>query len=298
MIDNESSSPLTLIVPSRKPWPEPKRAVETALAAAAEVDGDVILAVGHPSGAPDHSIEHVTVVQASDGDVFAARAAALDAAHGAIVAVLEDHCFAPPGWSKSLLAAWGRHPDADGLVTVMGNGAPSLLDRASFLLTWAPFIGPMPTVPLDRCPAPGAVSYRREVLQDRPGTGASAIGWLEYDLPISLRDSHRMAAADDVEMVHTQHLGWSAFALQYWAGRGYTGLGRDPSGTRRARVRQALRIPRILTRQTRVAVAANDRWGRGWLLSSVIAVMAICNGIGQVVGVLTGSPGSALERLE
>ena len=183
------------------------------------------------------------------------------------------------------------------MISRMANGAPSLLDRCSFLLTWAPFIGPLPTVPLDRLPAPGVVSYRGDVIRSAP-VDDDGSGWMEYDLPSRLRDEGAMAVADDVTMLHTQHLGWRAFPLQYWAGRGFTGAGRDAPGTRRARIRRASSIPMVLVRQTRAAIRANEAWRAGPAVAVVIAVMALCNGVGQVVGVLTGSPGRALEMLE
>ena len=42
----------------------------------------------------------------------------------------------------------------------MTNAAPRWIDRASFLLTFGPFLAPLDEIPLDRCPPPGVMVFR------------------------------------------------------------------------------------------------------------------------------------------
>lgn len=287
---------LSVVIPSRKPWPHPRNAVEAVRQQVLDVGGEVLLAIGHPEGAPAEPAPGVRVVTVDDNDVFTARAEAIVAAEGAIVAVLEDHCYASADWAEALLASWAANPDADALVTAMANGAPRLLDEASFLLTWAPFLGPMAAVPTDRSPAPGVLSYRATVLPDEP----PASGWLEYELPVQLRATGRMVADSSIRMVHTQHVGARGFLLQYWAGRGYAGLRTHEAARRplRSRLAYAGAMPWRLFQQTRRAMAAADPTNRPRGTMVAVALMCASNGVGQVVGVLTGRPGRSLQELE
>ena len=284
------------MIPSRKAWPHPRDAVEAVREQVAAVGGEVLLAVGHPDGAPSQPLDGVRVVTVDANDVFTARAEAAIAAQGDIVAILEDHCFAPERWASELLASWEARPEADGVVTTMTNGAPKLLDEASFLLTWAPFLAPMAEPPTDRTPAPGVVSFRRRVLPD----SVPASGWLEYELPVLLRSQGRLLADDSICMVHTQHLGARAFRLQYWAGRGFAGIHTHEAARRpkAERLRYAAGMPWRLFKQTRDAVRRAEGRRRPPGTMVAVAAMCACNAVGQVVGVLTGSAGRSHDELE
>jgi hypothetical protein len=286
---------LSVVIPSRKPWPHPAAAVDAVYDQVLGVGGEVLLAVGHPQGAPAVAKPGIRVITTDGNDVFAARSQAITEADGDIVALLEDHCFAPPGWAAGLLTAWDRNPQADALVTIIENGAPRPLDHASFLLTWGPFIGPLATVPLHRTPSPGVLSYRKSVLPDSPPPR----GWLEYDLPVQLRNAGRMAVDDTLTMIHTQHLGLRAFALQYWAGRGYAGLHDHPAAKQPLwdRLRYASGMPARLVRQTHRALVARNGTADPVTLA-LVGAMAVCNTVGQLVGVVIGTPGRSLRELE
>jgi hypothetical protein len=284
---------LTLIVPTTKPPPRAWTAAEAVREQAAAHDAEVLIAVGAEAAFPEPS-PPCRVIHCPGADVFELRARAVAEARGEIIAILEDHNFAADDFCARVMTAFREHPDADGVVGVATNGALGLLDRASFLLTWGPFLPPMPEVSLDRCPPPGVVAFRRSVLP----RSTPHPGWVEYELTVELRARGRLVADDRVRINHVQHLGWRAFAIQYHAGRGYGGLEHEPRSSvpRRQRLRDALRLPALLLRQT------SDGLHRGGHRESiacmtVVGAYAVCNALGQIVGVLRG-PGDSVSYLE
>jgi hypothetical protein len=210
--------------------------------------------------------------------------------------VLEDHCVAPAGWAAALLEAWDRHPHAQGLLHAIENGAPGLLNEASFLLTWAPLLGPLSAPPADRSAGPGVISYRRDVL---PLT-VPAAGWLEYELFAQVRAQGRLAIDNAITMLHAQPVGPGVFATHFHSGRCFTGTGSDDTRDRSAftRLRRVAGTPWVLARQTVRGVwrCPYQRFDpRSLALSAALACM---NSVGQAVGVLTGSTGDSPRHLE
>lgn len=285
--------PLTLVIPTTKPPPRAWASAETAREQALAHHAEILVATGNPSASPGPG-EPCRVLQVPGADVFELRARAVVEARGDVIVVLEDHNTVAPDFCARVLAAFSEHPEVDGVVGTATNGALGLLDRASFLLTWAPFLAPMPDVPLDRCPPPGVVAFRRSVLPSHQPPD----GWLEYELVHDLRERGRLVADDRVQINHIQHLGLRAFPIQYHAGRGYGGLEHEPRASipRRTRLRQAVGLPAVLVRQTR------DGLSRGGNHESVacmatVAAYAVCNALGQIVGVFRG-PGNSPTHLE
>jgi hypothetical protein len=210
------------------------------------------------------------------------------------VVLLEDHIAVPDDYCARVVEAFEDDDQALAIVGSVTNGAPRVLDRASFLLTWAPFLAPMPVVPIDRCPPPGAIAFRRSALP----TAVPPSGWLEYELPVALRDRGQMIVAERVTVNHVQRVGMRGFALQYHAGRGYSGLEHEPRSSlgRRERLRQAAAIPGILLAQTRAGLRRSGQ-RESFSCMSAVTAFAVCNALGQMVGVLRGA-GSSPKHLE
>jgi len=284
---------LTVIIPTRKPPPEAWWAAEKISAQALAVGAEVLVACGNPVATPPPT-SPCRVLHLPGADVFELRAAALADTLGEIVVLLEDHNNPASDFCALILAAFEAHPEADGVVGTATNGALGLLDRASFLLTWAPFLAPMPEVPLDRCPPPGVIAFRRSVLPKE----VPLSGWLEYEMVVALRGVGRLIADDRVQINHIQHVGPSAFALQFHAGRAYGGMKHEPrsSLSKSRRVRDAAKIPMILMRQTREGLRRSGH-RESFACMAAVAAFATCNAIGQVIGVLIGA-GNAASHLE
>ena len=121
------------------------------------------------------------------------------------------------------------------------------------MLTFAPFLAPLDHVPLDRCPLPGIIAFRASVL---PRT-APEPGYLEYELPVMLRDSERLAAVPGIRVEHVQHVGFRSFGLHFHSGASFGGRNNLPVSARprRERLREATVLPRVLVTQTRGLIA-------------------------------------------
>jgi hypothetical protein len=285
---------ISVIVATTKPWPRLAPLVDALRTQAQRAGAEVIVVDGDGDGTPDDLGEPFVVVRRPGLDVFQLRAEAMPLVQGDIVALLEDHSYPDPDFCARLVQAFDAHPEAVGVVGTARNGAPEMLDDASFLLTWGPFLAPLDTVPPDRCAPPGVVSYRRSALP----TTVPSPGWLEYELSVHLRDRGQVVADDRIRVEHVQHVGWGAFAIQFHAGRGYGGLDHEPRASvpRRQRLREALMIPSTLVRQTADGTRRSD-WPHRRSSLGLVAMMASCNAAGQVVGLLRG-PGNSPSHLE
>jgi hypothetical protein len=285
--------PITVVIPTVYAPPRAWVAAKLLADQVSAVGGEIVVASGHDVAAPEPP-PPVRVVHEPGADVFALRAAAVAVARGDVVAILEDHIEVGPDYCARILEAFARDESALAVVGTVTNGAPRVLDRASFLLTWGPFLAPMPELPRDRCPPPGAISFRRTALPDTVPHN----GFLEYELPVRIRDEGRMTVAGEVEVCHNQSVGMQGFSLQYHAGRGYTGLEQDPRSSvrRRDQLREAARIPGILLRQTRTGLGRSGT-RETFTCMAAVAAFAACNAFGQMVGVLRG-PGESPRHLE
>ena len=287
-----ASIPISVLVPTVYPPPRAWAVANVLHDQVADIGGEVIVASGHEIASPVPP-PPCRVLHEPGADVFGLRAAAAAEARGEVVVVLEDHIAVPDDYCARVVEALADD-EALAIVGTVSNGAPKVLDRASFLVTWGPFLAPLSGVPEDRCPPPGAIAFRRSVLP----TAVPPSGWLEYELPIEIREQGRMKVAEKVAVTHIQRVGMRGFTLQYHAGRGYSGLDHEPiaSFSRRQRLRHAASIPKILLEQTRAGLRRSGARETIPCMSAVTA-FAVCNALGQLVGVLRGA-GESPKHLE
>lgn len=285
---------LSVIVPTVQPWPSVRAALDGLRDQVSDAGGEVVVCAGEATGVPD-TLGGPFVTLNGPADVFALRALGAAHARGEFVSFLEDHVYPPPGWASAVIDAFARHAEAEGIVWGVTNGAPKLVDRASFLVTWGPLFAPLREVPTGRCPPPGAIAYRRRALPD----AIPQPGWLEYEFVVALREAGRLAPAPEIAVAHVQHLGLRAFVLQYHAGRAFAGLDHEPRASlpRRKRLADSAKVAATIYRQTRDAIAAHPEWQETRGAMAVVAALAGMNALGQVVGVLAG-PGKSTTQLE
>jgi hypothetical protein len=282
------------VVPTVKGPESWRRALATLDHQARDAGAEIVLATASAVGADDVGAT-VRVLPLPDANVFALRARALEAARGEFVAVLEDHVVVGDHWCDEVIASFDRHPEADAVIGGVTNGSPACLDRAGFLLTWAPFLAPLDHVPLHRCPPPGIITFRAAVL---PPTTPEP-GYLEYELPARLRAAGRVVAVPEIRVEHVQPVGLRSFGLQFHSGVSFGGLENlsVAARPRRERLRELRGLPRLLLDQTRDGLA---RVGAKETIPCrlAIAVMVLANTVGQFVGVARGSVGRSPSHLE
>lgn len=284
------SPTLTLLIPTTKSPPGAWWAAEAVLEQAIAANAEVLVAVGHAVAEPGPPAP-CRVLHMPGADVFDLRAAALADARGDIVVLLEDHNYPAPDFCARILEAFAEHPQADGVVGSATNGALGLVDRASFLLTWAPFIPPVTEIDFDRCPPPGIVAFRRSVVPD----GVPKSGWLEYEMVVGLRDKGLLVADERVQMNHIQNLRrMDALTIHFHSGRAYGGLDTDSRAkfSRLRRFGRTFTIPFVLFRQTRAGLRRGKNY-ESFACMTIVGALAVSNAIGQMVGVLFGAGNSA-----
>lgn len=248
-----------------------------------------------PNGAPDSpATAGVRWLQIPQCDVFAARAAGAAGARGTYVALVEDHADIDPTWAAQLVAAWHQHPEADGLVhTVRLNPRAGAWEAALFSMVFGPFMGT--PVANERLPVPGQISFRRSLLP----AGELTPGWLEYDLMRALVLGDRLAYVDVTAPLHVQPVTWRAPVLAFHAGRAYAGCElRDHAVGRVAALRRMRNEVPQLVRET----LAGRRRTTGGVLGRryALAITVVLGGhtLGQLLGVVTRSPGNSTAALE
>ena len=213
------------------------------------------------------------------------------------MAVLEDHIVVGAGWCNEVIAGFDGHPEADAIIGGVTNGSPQCLDRASFLLTWGPFLAPIDEVPLHRCPAPGIIVFRASALART--APESEPGYLEFELPARMRDAGRLVVVPSLQVEHVQHVGFRSFGLQFHSGASYAGLNNLSVAARpwRERLREAMALPRVLLGQTHDGLARVGAVETIPCRAAIVAMVA-ANALGQIVGIARRSVGSSPAHLE
>ena len=130
------SPPISITVTTILGWPDVCAAIASMEAAAAAVNGEVIVTDGSGRPQPDRSaLGPATVWRQKHGaSVFQLRGLAYELSRAPIIATTEDHCIVPLEWASRMLDAHAAHPDAAAVSGSVENGATdSILDWASFL---------------------------------------------------------------------------------------------------------------------------------------------------------------------
>jgi hypothetical protein len=223
-------------------------------------------------------------------DAFILRLEAIRAATGEIVAIGEDHVLYCDDWVDELLRAFREQPDAAGFMGSVANGKTSVLDRASFWVTLAPWSVPMTSLTLDRTPVPGNLAVRHAVVE-----GLATPGRFEYEIVPRLLANGSLRPNDRQRVVHDQSLGTiGSWVVHFASGRAYGGA--EHRGGRRERLREAIRAPSVILAQTRAAWRAPGRREDTLSCQALIAALGVTNGLGQITGILFG-PGQSGSRI-
>lgn len=298
----DAGVPLTIVVATIQGWPKIQSNVASLRAAAETVGGRLIVADGSGRQAPTSAEIGPGSIWLSEPDrsVFQLRRLAYQHAHGAIVAITEDHCFVADDWGRRILQAHAEHPEASVIGGAVQNGATgSLIDWASFFVVQAAFMPPLQMGRAARRLA-GAVnvSYKRGALQtlaDHEGMGA-----MDVLHQAMLRERGEALWADDrIRVLHDQSLGVrGTTVIHFHAGRTMSGFRRQHMTPYEwLRLGGAFLIP--IARLARILAIGTRKEDSARLLPSLpwIAWLLYSQAAGQFVGYALG-PGDSPRQVQ
>lgn len=284
------TAPLTVIIPAAHPWPAVGPTLASLLPQIERVGGEVIVVSGLAAALPSATPVNVRPLIVGSRDAFVLRSQAMQASRGRIVAIGEDHVIYCPDWVEQVLRAFDERPGVVGFMGSVSNGKTGPLDRASFWVTLAPWSAPIERLPTDRTPVPGNFAIRREAL-----LGIEVPGRFEYEIVPRLLAAGMLAANDRQRVVHDQSLGpIGSWLVHFASGRAYGAKGSP--GDRAARLREALRAPKVIVEQTRAAWREPGRTRDTLTCQTLVAALGVTNALGQIVGLFCG-PGKSGSRI-
>ena len=281
----KTALPLTVIVATTRCWPTANVCVRAVLSQARTVGAELILADGHGSGFDPAACADVTWLRLPGAARLTLHARALEVARGDVIAITEDHVRPDPDWCETILRAHRERPEVDVIVGAIRNASRKRLsDRASFLLTSAPYAPPLLQVP-ERAPPFNNLSVKRRVLPAslRPGE-------LEFDIVPGLFAVGKIAVDDRITAAHVQDVSMTAaLVMHFHNGRTHGGTFiDDPRALRLRRARDALGIPRRLAAETyrEVAKRPASRYARRDVAG--VTLIAGAHAFGFLIGLITG----------
>ncbi|MEA2621168.1 MAG: hypothetical protein QOH61_78 [Chloroflexota bacterium] len=293
-----AAPPVSLAICTGSGWPHVERFVRALEHAAAEVDGEVIVADGSGKPAPpaDSLGASTRWLSFPRSSVYELRPALLEACRAEIIAMTEDHCRVEPNWAAALLAAHADHPEALSIGGPVDNLATDrTLDWASFFVVQAGVVPPV-TPGARRKLAHANVSYKRAALDLAPKV--AGMGVLDSFHQASLARTDGAIRMDPRPLVwHDQSLPVGPFVAQHFhAGRTFGGFVRATGGRRPAiRLLVAPAVPWLRLGRA-AALASRSRHAERlpaalpWMLALLSAQVA-----GQVAGILLGAGESPLH---
>jgi hypothetical protein len=220
---------LSVMFASIQGWPAAHLPIDALREQVAAVGGEIIVMDGSSRPAPDALAvgPDVTWLSRPGLSVFQLRAEGYDHCRGDVVAVTEDHVAPAADWCERILAAHAAHPEAIAIGGAVENGTSEhLMDWASFLMTQAPSMIPLPPGPAERIAGPATVTYKREVLARRPTHGT--LGAMELFDTAGLRRGDEVLLNDDtIRVSHHQCMDLAGNAsVEYHNGRTIAGFRR------------------------------------------------------------------------
>lgn len=226
------------------------------------------------------------------------RARGVQRARGDVVAIIEEHCAAPPHWLHTIRAAFGEGDVAIG-GPILDSDFGRIRDWVVYFSEYHNYLPPWPDGP--RAALNGAnIAYRRAALlrhADGLGTGY----WETVLHPRLLAEGARFRAVGQMGVHHT-----GPFDFGYYLHQRYL-LSRTWGGTRRADTPLARRLVYLLgaplfpflllARITLCVVRSGHRIDKFLTALPLLFPVTVVYVWGEWLGYLLG-PGSALEQVE
>lgn len=282
---------LSICIGTAAGWPAIEQCIRSFLADARSTGSQVLIADG--SGRPPPDDPEITAVVSwrmyDEKSVFRLVQSNLAEANGDVVALMEDHCTARPGWIAAILRAHAEHPRAAAVGGAIENGTTaSQLEWASYLMTQGAHMAPLRNGPAARIANEANISFKRAALS---GFLDDPMGFMTIRVTRALADRGEVLVNDDRVVVdHYERLGTRATAVIHFDD------GRTISGFRRRRMAAGdwLRLvaaPALpLFRTARVVRNAVSRGRAGTVAAALPWILALeyCHEAGEVVGYVAG----------
>jgi glycosyltransferase involved in cell wall biosynthesis len=239
----------------------------------------------------------VQVLAALPGTAIPAlRAMGIARSRGLLVAVLEDHCHAGPGWLAAIDRARRKGHQVIGGAVENGS-VERVVDWAAFYCEYARFMPPLEGGEVEEVTG-NNVAYDRAVLA---GLGSLEDSW-EFFIHARLKERGvRFFCEPDLVVSHRKEFGFREFLSQrYHYSRSFAGMRLEgaPFWKRLAYAVATPLLPPVLF--ARIARAVGRRRGHGRRFLAAAPVLAAFLGSwawGEAVGALAG-PGDSLARVE
>jgi hypothetical protein len=290
-----SGPAMSICVGTAAGWPAIEPCIRSFLADARTTGSEVIVAdgSGRPPPTDPEILSAVTWKTYDEKSVLRLVQFNLRDAAGEIVATIEDHCTARPGWIGAMFRAHTDNPGAAAIGGAIENGTrANSLEWASYLMTQGAHMAPLQNGPATRIANEANVSYRRATLE---GFLDDPMGFMTIRVTRALADRGELLVNDDRIVVdHHERLGTRATAVIHFDD------GRTISGFRRRRMAGGdwLRLvgaPALpLYRTARVVRNAVSK-GRGATVAAAlpwILLLEYCHEAGEVAGYVAG-PGNS-----
>ena len=214
-------------------------------------------------------------------------------ARAEVVAVIEDHCLAPPGWAEQVLAAHAQGPDVVA-GPVENASRDSLFDWAFFLLEYGSSMPPQASGEGAAIPG-GSVSYKKAVLPLEDNRFAAL--WESFLINRLRREGARIHIDPGLLIHHRTPFSFREFAVQkYLYSRSFAAM---RASDERPAVRFAFAgfavtaLPFLLLMRLIKTVWAKKRNRSELLLAlPMIAVFVCCGALGEAIGYCARDGGS------
>jgi hypothetical protein len=287
----ERGPALSICVGTAAGWPAIEPCIRSFLADARASGSQVLIADGSGRPPPDDPevLAVVTWQRYGEKSVFRLVQSNLAEATGEIVALMEDHCTARPGWVAGILRAYTENPRAAAIGGAIENGTTaSHLEWASYLMTQGAHMAPLRNGPASRIANEANVSFRRDALV---GFLDDPLGFMTIRVTRALADRGALLVNDDrIAVDHFERLGTRATAVIHFDD------GRTISGFRRRRMAAGdwLRLVAApvlpLYRAARVVRSAVTKGRGGTVVAALPWLVALeyCHEAGEFAGYLAG----------
>ena len=213
---------LSIALATTEGWPDVKPCIDSFASDAERLGAELVVADGSALPAPPaEDLPAGTVwIRSSARTVFQLFGEAFWRSSGEVVASIEDHCRAAPGWCDAILRAHAEHPEAAAIGGAIENGsATSLLDWGCYFITQGAHMAPLGQREVEFVTNEANLSQKRRAVEQISDNGGLGVMMILHTR--ALRERGEVLRVDDrFAVYHDQEQGVRATsAIQFHNGR-------------------------------------------------------------------------------